>query len=74
MRTAHFKQMLRRLDTLSMAQLDELAKELESRRTTALSYRALDQALGTPCCRHCGSLHVVKNGHAHGLQRYQCCD
>lgn len=74
MRTAHFKQMIRRLDSLTVAQLDELAKELESRRATVLSYRALDQALGASCCRHCGSTKVVKNGHSHGLQRYLCRD
>lgn len=27
-----------------------------------------------PCCPHCGSVHVVKNGHVNGSQRYMCKD
>ncbi|MBO4852317.1 MAG: IS1 family transposase, partial [Schwartzia sp.] len=27
-----------------------------------------------PCCPHCGSVHVVKNGHKGGAQRYVCRD
>lgn len=27
-----------------------------------------------PCCPHCGSVHIIKNGHKGGAQRYMCKD
>ncbi|MCR5814162.1 MAG: hypothetical protein K6G15_06695, partial [Desulfovibrio sp.] len=29
---------------------------------------------GRPACAHCGSVHVIKNGHKDGFQRYLCKD
>ena len=73
MRTEQFKRILQHLHALRPEQLDELAAALESRRATAASYRALEDASGRGC-RHCGSLAVVRYGRAHGLQRYRCKD
>lgn len=74
MRTEQYQRMLSRVDQLTLEQVDELSAALEKRRTAVASYRALDAARGITCCRHCGSLGVVKNGRARGLQRYLCRD
>lgn len=74
MRTEHFNRIMSRLDALSPAQLDELAKAVDDRRASVASYQAIDTARGEACCRHCGSLAVVRYGRAHGLQRYRCKD
>ena len=74
MRTEQFERILQRLNTLRPEQLEELATAVSQRQAAAASYRALDDARGGACCRHCGSLAVVRYGRAHGLQRYRCKD
>lgn len=74
MRTERFERILQYLSSASDAQLEELAGAVASQRTARASYRALDMARGGVCCRHCGSLAVVRYGRAHGLQRYRCKD
>ena len=44
MRTEHFNRIMSRLDALSPAQLDELAKAVDDRRASVASYQAIDTA------------------------------
>jgi transposase-like protein len=74
MRTEHFERVLSNLDSLTDDQVDALFEALKARRAKVSSYRALDAARGPTACRHCGSLKVVRNGRARGLQRYLCRD
>ena len=74
MRLDHFQRVLGKIGNMTLDQLKELAQAIEQRQAALESFRALDEARGLVCCRHCGSLSVVKNGRAHGLQRYLCRD
>jgi transposase-like protein len=74
MRLDHFQRVLGKVGSLTLDQLNELAAVIAQRRAAMESFRALDEARGLVCCRHCGSLGVVKNGRAHGIQRYLCRD
>jgi transposase-like protein len=49
--------------------------ELAAGEGKAASVAIIEDSLGaTPHCPHCGAEHVVRNGTAHGLQRYKCRD
>ncbi len=47
--------------------------ELAAGEEKAVSVALIEDSLGSKlCCPRCGTAHVVRNGTAHGLQRYKC--
>ena len=74
MRKRELSKLMGMLDRLTRTQRKALAAELSAVESKAASIEMIEsQALERPVCPHCGALRVVKNGSAHGLQRFKCC-
>ncbi len=75
MQTHEFKRLIGLLDTLTSNQLAQLGWRLRcgggSRAVTEMIEGRIERR---PHCPKCTSEHVVRNGHADGLQRYKCRD
>ena len=73
MRTHEFRRLMGLLDTLSADQRAQLQLQLTA-GGGARSVSAIIEARAASglCCPRCGAAHVVRNGHADGLQRYKC--
>ena len=73
MQTHEFRRLMGLLDTLSTEQRAQLQLQLTA-GGGARSVLAIIEARAASglCCRQCGASHVVRNGHADGLQRDKC--
>ncbi len=73
MQTDEFRRLLGLLHTLGAKQRAQLQLQLIAggggRSVTAIIEGRVARR---PCCPRCGASHVVRNGHADGLQRYKC--
>lgn len=75
MRQRELTRLLKSLRQLTHAQRQKVLAEMESGERQAASVAIVEGRVGeTPGCPHCASEHVVRNGAAHGLQRYKCWD
>lgn len=75
MRQRELTRLLKSLGQLTHAQRQKVRAELESGERRAASVAIVEgRAGGQPRCPHCAGEHVVRNGAAHGLQRYKCRD
>ena len=75
MRTDNFKTLLASLGSLRPTQLEALIEQATRLHAGNESLRTIERTgAAVLCCAGCGSTHVVKNGHARGLQRYACKD
>lgn len=73
MKIAQFSKILDTVSALTSTQMTRLQAALSSAQTERNSLLAIEQARPA-ACRHCGSLHVVRNGTRNGLQRVLCGD
>jgi transposase-like protein len=67
------------INSLSKAEFDKLVNELiTNQQASAISslYKVINDVRNEThaVCPHCGSIHVRKDGHSKGLQRYECTD
>lgn len=74
MRNRDLNKLLQSLSQLTPSQSQQVLQQLTQEETRRTSFRLLEQAAGSPACRHCASKHVVKNGCPRGLQRWLCRD
>ncbi len=74
MRQREWKKLRAQLVTLTFAQRQALKDELVAEDAAAASVEVIESQGKLPCCPHCGSSGVVRNGSADGLQRYKCRD
>jgi transposase-like protein len=58
---------------LTFAQRQALKEELTAENDAAECVEVIEAERRPECCPHCQSAGVVRNGSAHGLQRYKCC-
>jgi len=73
MRKRELSKLMGMLDKLTRAQRKALATELAAVESKAASIEIIEsRALEQPDCPHCCGQRVVKNGSAHGLQRFKC--
>lgn len=75
MRQRDLARLMKSLGQLTPAQRQQVMVELSAVGQGAASIAIVEESLGTTArCPHCGGEHVVRNGAAHGLQRYKCRD
>lgn len=75
MRQRELARLMKSLWHLTHTQRQKVAAELAAGERQAASVAIVEGRLeGKPRCPHCTSEHVVRNGTAHGLQRYKCRD
>jgi len=68
-----FRRLLGLIDTLDVEQRAELKLQLAARDDARLVSTILEGRVEPqPRCPRCDGRHVVRNGHADGLQRYKC--
>ena len=73
MRERELAVLKQKLAKLTRSQRKALAAELVSEDRKAMSVEVIEGHGGQAvACPHCAEAHVVKNGNAHGLQRYKC--
>jgi transposase-like protein len=73
MNTHEFKRLMGLLDRLSSEQRSQLALRLQSGGGERAVTQMIESRMeARPCCPHCTSTQVVRNGHADGQQRYKC--
>ena len=73
MRQRELDALMKRLEKLTRAQRQRLVAELSAGERKTASVEVIERSIGdTPCCPHCATERVVKNGSADGLQRYKC--
>lgn len=73
MRQRELARLIKSLGHLTYAQRQKVAAELAVSERQVASVAIIEGGLGVkPTCPHCGGEYVVKNGAAHGLQRYKC--
>ncbi len=73
MRQRELARLMQSLRQLTLGQRQKVMAELAAGEGKAASVAIIEDSLGTtPHCPHCGTVHVVRNGTAHGLQRYKC--
>lgn len=65
-------QILSLLESLDLAQLEEVERKTRTVRYAIRSREAVDTLWREPICPTCGFKESVKNGRARGLQRYRC--
>ena len=64
--------LVKSLGQLTHAQRQKVIAELGTGERQAASVAIVEDSVGVkPGCPHCASEHVVRNGTAHGLQRYK---
>lgn len=73
MRKAQFAKLVESLKGLTADQMEQLRAAISTTQAERSSIRAIETS-GPLACRHCGSLHVVRNGTRNGLQRILCQD
>ena len=73
MRKAQFAKLVESLKGLTADQMEQLRAAISTTQAERSSIRAIECS-GPLACRHCGSLHVVRNGTRNGLQRVMCRD
>lgn len=73
MRKAQFAKLVESLKGLTADQMEQLRAAISTTQAERSSIRAIESS-GPLACRHCGSLHVVRNGTRNGLQRVMCRD
>lgn len=73
MRQRELARLIQSLEQLTHAQRQKVSAELAGKEHQAASVAIVEGSVGVkPSCPHCGGEHVVRNGVAHGLQRYKC--
>jgi len=73
MQTHEFRRLLGLLETLTGEQRAQLQLQLAGGDEAHAVAMIVEGRLGAqPSCPRCGSKHVVRNGHADGLQRHKC--
>lgn len=73
MRKQELSKLMGMVGRLTRAQRKALATELAAVESKAASIEIIEsQALEQPSCPHCSAARVVRNGSAHGLQRFKC--
>jgi hypothetical protein len=72
MQTHEFRRLLGLIETLSAEQRAQVQLHLEAADEARAVAGIVEGRWGAqPICPHCGGEHVVRNGHADGLQRYK---
>lgn len=67
------KQILALVQTLSVRQRKTLLTHLTAMDKAPEAIEVIERRQqAAPMCPHCGAVHIVKNGHSDGLQRYWC--
>jgi transposase-like protein len=75
MRQRELTRLVKSLGQLTHAQRQKVMAELGAGERLVASVAIVEGSVGVkPGCPHCASEHVVRNGAAHGLQRYKCRD
>jgi len=75
MRQRELTRLVKSLGQLTHAQRQKVMAELGAGERQVASVAIVEDSVGVkPGCPHCASEHVVRNGTAHGLQRYKCRD
>ena len=75
MRERELAVLKQKLAKLTRSQRKALAAELAAEDRKAMSVEVIESHGGQAvACPHCAGERVVKNGNAHGLQRYKCRD
>lgn len=75
MRQRELARLVKSLGHLTHTQRQKVAAELATGERQEASVAIVEGSVEhEPCCPHCTGEHVVRNGTAHGLQRYQCRD
>jgi len=74
MRDREMKSLLAKVVQLTAGQRAKLQSALDRPDSLALVLALIDGGPGgtAPSCQHCQTVRVVRNGQAHGLQRYKC--
>lgn len=73
MRQRELARLMKSLGQLTHGQRQQVMAELAASEGQAASVAIIEGSLGAkPRCPHCAGEHVVRNGMANGLQRYQC--
>jgi transposase-like protein len=73
MRQREWARLIQSLGQLTHGQRQKVMAALAADEEKAASVAIVEGSLGAkPRCPHCGTEHVVRNGTAHGLQRYKC--
>jgi len=73
MQTHEFRRLLGLIKTLSAEQREQVQLQLAAGDEARAVAVIVEGRLGAqPSCPRCGGAHVVRNGHADGLQRYKC--
>jgi transposase-like protein len=65
------KRLTAKVAELTHAQRQALMRQLAAIEGQTASVGVIEDRMGS-VCPHCGSTRMVRNGHAHGLQRYKC--
>jgi transposase-like protein len=65
------KRLMAQVSELTHVQRQVLLRQLAAAEGQAASIGVIEDRMGK-LCPHCGSTRRVRNGHAHGLQRYKC--
>lgn len=74
MRTREMSRLLAAAARLTTLQRDQLLQLLQARPAETQVLAMVESRLdGIALCPRCKGQHVVRNGHADGLQRYKCC-
>jgi len=71
MRQRDMKRLMAQVPELTHVQRQALMRQLAAAEGQAASIGVIEDRMGSHC-PHCGSTKMVRNGHAHGLQRYKC--
>lgn len=71
MRLREMKRLTAKVVELTHAQRQALMRQLAAIEGQTASVGVIEDRMSS-VCPHCGSLRMVRNGHAHGLQRYKC--
>lgn len=71
MRQRDMKHLLAKVVELTHAQRQALMRQLAAMEGQTASVGVIEDRMAG-VCPHCRSTRVVRNGHAHGLQRYKC--
>lgn len=71
MRQRDMKRLLAKVLELTHGQRQALMRQLAAIEGQTASVGVIEDRMSS-VCPHCGSTGMVRNGHAHGLQRYKC--
>ncbi len=71
MRTRELQKWIRLVGSLSRKERAALRAEIAALDSIDTGVQAIE-AKAPQCCPYCAAAHLVRNGHANGLQRYRC--